>query len=106
MKTRAGNKILLNVNCLKKLYDGEEVTFNLAISNKARFEKSKDQEYSTYCKDFKRTVQFITRDEVIATVYSVKSSDDSIKTIFKAAKKKDKRVKMNDVKSWFEKHVE
>jgi len=90
----------------EKLYKGDAVTFNLAVNNKCRFEKSKDQEYSTYCEEFKRTVQFVTRDEIIANVYSVKSSDDSIKTIFKAAKKKDKRIRMKDVRSWFDKNVE
>jgi len=42
----------------EKLYNGEEVTFDLAVNNKCRFEKSKDQEYGTYCKEFKRTIKF------------------------------------------------
>ena len=42
----------------EKLYRGEEITFNLAVNNKCRFEKSKGQEHKTCVGDFTRKVKF------------------------------------------------
>ena len=40
------------------LYNGESVQFDMNVNNKVRFEKGKDQEYSTFTGNFKRTVKF------------------------------------------------
>ena len=40
------------------LHKGESIQFDMNVNNKVRFEKSKDQEYSTFTGNFKRTVKF------------------------------------------------
>ena len=41
-----------------RLYGGSEIKFNLGVNNKVRFQKSKDQEFFTYAKNFTRKVKF------------------------------------------------
>ena len=43
---------------IRKLHNDDAVVFDLKSNNKTRFEKSKEQEYSTYSKEFIRTVCF------------------------------------------------
>ena len=42
----------------KRLFGGEAITFNLKANNKCRFQKDKNQEYSTVAGEFKRKVKF------------------------------------------------
>ena len=42
----------------KRLFDGDAITFDLKANNKVRFQKNKDQVYSTFSGEFKRRVRF------------------------------------------------
>ena len=46
---------ITNLRCMK---EGESITFDLKANNKVRFQKNKDQEYSTFAGEFKRKVKF------------------------------------------------
>ena len=45
-------------NLYDRLFKGESITFDLKANNKVRFQKNKDQEYSTFSGEFKRKVKF------------------------------------------------
>ena len=42
----------------ERLFGGEAIQFDMKVTNKVRFQKSKDQEFYTYSGNFKRTVKF------------------------------------------------
>ena len=52
------NKNYNEWNVYEDLYNGKSILFDLNVNNKVRFQKSKDQEYSTFSGDFKRTISF------------------------------------------------
>ena len=45
-------------NLYDRLFKGESITFDLKANTKVRFQKNKDQEYSTFSGEFKRKVKF------------------------------------------------
>ena len=42
----------------KALHDEKTMEFNLNVNNKVRFQKGKEQEYSTFVGEFKRNIKF------------------------------------------------